>query len=280
MKESKTSIRKEDDMPGHLRGIRVHLSGAIPDTATSEQASSISRFVEKFAQAVLRDGGTLLHGSHPTFIPPLKAAADRFVSAGGARDALILVRAQKFATTSEQLLEIEAQRQYSTVQIVPAVFGDINRSLVPMRDWMAEHCDVVVAIGGRNWDVSKDLAGVPEELEEALFRGKPAFVIGAFGGAIAGYLEANTTIFSRLRNGLTIDDNHSISASTDVDYLVNKIISQIKLLPLIRESVQGGRLFRILALDGGGIRGTFTAAVLAKWAEMITNGGRKRKPTR
>src|ERR1041384_3581788 len=29
------------------------------------------------------------------------------------------------------------------------------------------------------------------------------------------------------------------------------------------------RLFRILALDGGGLRGTFTAAVLAKWAEML-----------
>jgi uncharacterized protein len=32
-------------------------------------------------------------------------------------------------------------------------------------------------------------------------------------------------------------------------------------------------LFRILALDGGGLRGTFTAAVLAKWDDMIRAGG-------
>lgn len=256
-----------------LKGVRIHLAGSIPEDATEEQRKSISSFVERFAQAVLRDGGTLIHGSHPSFDMPLKAAAARFVAAGGARDALILVRAQKFATTSEQVHEIEAQRQYSTVQIVPAVFGDINRSLVPMREWMAEHCDVVVAIGGRHWNISKDLAGVPEELEETLARAKPGFVLGAFGGAIAGYLQDHSTVFSRLRNGLTIDENRAIAASDEIAHLVNRIISQIQLLPLIRESVQGGRLFRILALDGGGLRGTFTAAVLAKWDDMIKSGG-------
>jgi hypothetical protein len=124
--------------------------------------SKLSRshsFVERFALAVLRDGGTLMHGSHPSFDMPLKAAGGRFVAAGGSRDALILVRAQKYATTSEQFHEIEAQRQYSTVQIVPAVVGDVNQSLVPIREWMAEHCDVVVAIGGRHWDVNRGLGG-------------------------------------------------------------------------------------------------------------------------
>ena len=179
-----------------LRGIRVHLSGSVPDDAAHEHSKSITLFVERFAQAVLREGGTLIHGSHPTFVEPLRAAASPFVSAGGARDALVLVRAQKFAITSEQLAEIEAQRKYSTVQIVPAFIGDINRTLVPMREWMAEHCDVVVAIGGRHWNVSKDLAGVPEELEEALARGKPAFTFGAFGGAMAGYLQDHNAIFS------------------------------------------------------------------------------------
>jgi patatin-like phospholipase/acyl hydrolase len=256
-----------------LRGIRVHLSGSIPEDATEEQSKSISLFVERFAQAVLRDGGTLIHGSHPSFSMPLKAAAGRFVAAGGSRDALILVRAQKYATTSAQFHEIEAQRQYSTVQIVPAVVGDVNQSLVPIREWMAERCDVVVAIGGRHWDVNRSLAGVPEELEETLARAKPGFVLGAFGGAIAGYLQTHNTVFPRLRNGLTIDDNRALASSTDIAYLINRIISQIQLLPLLRDSVKGGRLFRILALDGGGIRGTFTAAVLSKWDDMLKSGG-------
>ncbi|MCS6328563.1 MAG: patatin-like phospholipase family protein [Nitrospira sp.] len=260
-------------MRAPLLGIRVHLSGSIPEDATDEQVQSISSFVERFALAVLRDGGTLVHGSHPSFDIPLKAAAGRFVAGGGSRDALILVRAQKFATTSTQFHEIEAQRQYSTVQIVPAIVGDITRSLVPMREWMAEHSDVMVAIGGRHWEINRTLAGVPEEVEETLARGKPAFVLGGFGGAIMGYLEAHSTVFSRLRNGLTIDENRAIAANTDSAYLVDRIISQIQLLPLIRESVKGGRLFRILALDGGGLRGTFTAAVLAKWDDMLKSGG-------
>jgi uncharacterized protein len=261
-------------MPGRLRGIRVHLSGSIPDTATAEQVKSISLFVEKFAQAVFRDGGTLIHGSHPAFIPSLQTAAERFVAARGRKDALILVRAQKFAITSEQTKEIDVQRTYSAVQIVPADVSDINRSLVPMREWMAEHCDVVVAIGGRHYDINKDLAGVPAELDEALARGKPGFVLAGFGGAISGYLSDHDEVFSRLQNGLSIDANRAIAVNTDVDQLVSTIVSQIQLLPLVRESIRGsGRLFRILALDGGGIRGTFTAAVLAKWAEMITNGG-------
>lgn len=256
-----------------LHGIRINLSGSIPDDATQEQSSGISLFVERLARAVLKEGGTLVHGSHPSFDQPLQAAAQAFVSAGGAMDALILVRAQKYATTSQHLAAIEAQRQYCTVQIVPSIIGNPNESLVPMREWMAEHCDVVVAIGGKHWDINKERAGVPDELEEALSRGKPGFVLGGFGGAAAGYIQEHETVFPRLRNGLPVSESKEMAASTDVDYLVGRIISQIQLLPLVRENVQGGRLFRILALDGGGLRGTFTAAVLAKWDDMLKAGG-------
>ena len=114
---------------------------------------------------------------------------------------------------------------------------------------------------------------MPQELEEALCRGKPGFLIGGFGGAVAGYANERDEVFTRLRNGLPASENRALAASTDVDELVRRIISQVQLLPLIRENVQGGRLFRILALDGGGLRGTFTAAVLAKWDDMIRSGG-------
>ena len=216
---------------------------------------------------------SLIHGSHPSFDQPLEAAAQRFVSDGGANDALTLVRAQKYANTSQQLAEIETQRQYCTVQIVPSIVESPSETLVPMREWMAEHCDVIVAIGGKHWDVAKDQAGVPDELDEALSRGKPGFVMGGFGGSVAGYIHEHETVFRRLRNGLPVSENKELAASTDVDHLVGRIISQIQLLPLVRESVQGGRLFRILALDGGGLRGTFTAAVLAKWDDMLKSGG-------
>src|SRR4051812_6255615 len=121
-----------------LRGIRFHLAGSIPEGATANQAASIMSFVESFARAVMRSGGSLMHGSHPTFEPSLKTAAVSFASAGGSRDALTLVRTQKYASSKEDLAEIEAQRRYCAVQVVPSMEGDLSKSLVPVREWMAE----------------------------------------------------------------------------------------------------------------------------------------------
>jgi patatin-like phospholipase/acyl hydrolase len=256
-----------------LHGIRINLSGAIPDDALPENAEGIRSFVQVFAQRVFNEGGTIIHGSHPTFKLPLEAAAKRYIEAGGEKDSLTFVRAQKFSITAEELNEVESERKYAAVHIIPAVYGHPEESLVPMREWMAERCDMVIALGGKWYDINKSNAGVPAELEETLLRGKPGFVVAGFGGAIEGYKNDHKDIFSRLQNGLSRDQNESLSKSTNVELLVNSIVSQIKLLPVAREKVSRGRLFRILALDGGGLRGTFTAAVLAKWDDMIKSGG-------
>lgn len=262
-------------MPSHspLRGVRVHLSGSIPKAAGSTDAEGIGAFVSTFARAVLRQGGTLIHGSHPTFQEPLRCAAEPFVRVRESRDALVLVRARQYAETPEQRADIDAQRQYSVVEIVPSLPGRPSESLVPMREWMAERSDVIVAIGGEHWDLDPDSAGVRSEVEEALRRGKPAFLVGGFGGAVAGWLHEHENVLFGLRNGLSAASNRLLAAERNVEQLAAAIVEQIRLLPLARESVAYGRHFRILALDGGGLRGAFTAAVLAKWDEMLRSSG-------
>lgn len=252
-----------------LRGVRVHLAGAIPDDADSARRERFTQFALKFARAVLREGGTVVHGSHPTLTPVILQAAREYVEGGGAPDALILVRSAGESKSAEELQEIGEQRQIALVEIVPSASGRPEESLVPMRQWMAERCDVVVAVGGKWYDINKIRAGVPAELEESLKRGKPGFVVTSFGGAIADYLSDDDSVLARLHNGLSVDQNRALAASGDSA----QIISQMKLLPLVRGIVTSGRLFRILALDGGGLRGTFTAAVLAKWAEMLGPDG-------
>jgi hypothetical protein len=253
-----------------LAGVRVHLSGSVPDTHNEE----ICIFVKRLCTTIFNEGGSVIHGSHPTFTEPLEEAARAFIDAGGEVGALTLVRAQKFAETPEQIEEIERQRQFAVVQVVPAeTEGERGGDLTPMRDWMAERSDVVVCVGGRWWNTNKAKASVPTELDAMLDLGKPGFIIAGFGGAISGYLKDNPGLLSSLQNGLCDDENRKIAHETSIESIVDSIVNQLKRLPLVRRSVERGRNFRILALDGGGLRGTFTAAVLAKWDEMLGSGG-------
>jgi hypothetical protein len=52
-----------------------------------------------------------------------------------------------------------------------------------------------------------------------------------------------------------VEFNRALTEKTDVDELVRVIVSQVQLLPLAPETISTGCLFRILTLDGGGIRG-------------------------
>ena len=254
----------------NLNGIRVHLSGAIPDGLETIACS----FVEKLVLKIFSEGGSVTHGSHPSVIKPLEYAARSFLKSGGKKNALTLVRAQKYSTTHEYQQEIASHGEFASVHIVPAIPDrDENKDLIPMRDWMAESSDVLIAFGGNWWDLNKSRSGVPLEIESMLERGKPVFLVASLGGAVKGYCEDFPDIFSKLKNGLSRSDNHNISYSNNFEEIIEKIVNQIKLLPLVHKTVSRGRNFRILALDGGGLRGTFTASVLAKWDDMLGHGG-------
>lgn len=252
-----------------LAGVRIHLSGS-----NKELQAGIADFVQKFAAKVFSEGGSIVHGSHPSFTEPLRKAAEDFIKAGGSKGVLTLVRSRGYST-DQYTAEIDEQRAFASVEIVPADNNDgpAAEGLTPMRDWMAQRSDAIICIGGAWWDINKAKAGVPNELDAMLELGKPGFVVAGFGGAIAGYLKDDPSLLSRLRNGLSNETNTAIANSTSVDQVVGLIIDQLKNLPLTRRNVSRGRNFRILALDGGGLRGTFTAAVLAKWDDMLSAGG-------
>jgi uncharacterized protein len=54
-----------------------------------------------------------------------------------------------------------------------------------------------------------------------------------------------------------------------VEALASDVVDQLCRIPLVRGESLGDTTFRILSLDGGGIKGTFTAAVLAEWENAI-----------
>jgi uncharacterized protein len=259
---------------GHLslRGLRIQLAGAVPTNASEKQRDEIRRFVTRFASEMAKAGGTLVHGSHPSFAEPLRQAIEPHVLARGNRDALTLVRASEYAKGAEYEAQIENARKYARIEVIPSAPGDRIASLVPMREWMVDRCDAVVAIGGDWYDVSHEAAGVPLELEEFLRRGKPGFALGGFGGAMSGYCQEQPGVFDRLRNGLDERTNQALASTDNVGHAVACVLQQLQRLPLSRPSAPG-RMFRVLALDGGGLRGAFTAAVLAAWDSLLRSKG-------
>ena len=145
-----------------LRGIRVHLAGSVPEESNPEDAAGIRAFAEALTAEVLREGGTLIHGSHPTLIESLKSAAQRFAAAGGAKESLTLVRSHTYAAP-EHMAEVRAHHQLASVQIIPGRPGSVDKGLVSMREWMVERSDVVIAVGGKSAQVNKERSGIYAE---------------------------------------------------------------------------------------------------------------------
>ncbi|MBE0623490.1 MAG: patatin-like phospholipase family protein [Burkholderiales bacterium] len=257
-------------MTGSLHGVRIWLSGAVPPDATEAQRESILAFVAQFAALVFRSGGHILHGSHPSFTPTLLAEADRFIRAEGRKDCLTLAVSRYWSKTPDAV-PIQEWREHCMVYETPESSGDNARdeSLSELRRWMSERCDAFVAVGGRWWQEVAGRAGVPIEAGLAIDRGLPCFLLGGLGGAAQGFVRDHPELINFLRNGLDQDFNAAIATREDVSALVDTVCTQLTRLPLVHGRVSDGISFRILALDGGGIRGAFTASVLATLEEAI-----------
>lgn len=257
-------------MTGPLHGVRIWLSGAVPTDATEDQQRSILSFVGQFAAAVFRSGGHIVHGSHPSLCPILLAEADRFVAAGGRKDCLTLA-VSRYWSKDPDTVPIQAWREHCMVYETPEASGISARedSLVKLRHWMSERCDAFVAIGGRWWQEVPGRAGIPLEAGLAIQRGLPCFLLGGLGGAAQGFVRDNPHLIHSLRNGLDHQTNVAIATREDVSELVGIVFAQLARLPLVHGRVSDGITFRILALDGGGIRGAFTASVLATLEQAI-----------
>jgi hypothetical protein len=254
-------------MPAALSGVRVWLSGSIPKEATPEESARLAAFTKTLAKAVFREGAQLVHGFHPSLMPPLLAAAREYREATGRRAPLRLFVSTFFRDKTTYgyppytLAELEVDCDLQQIPRAPTLDG----SLEQLRDAMASQADVLVAIGGRWWNDDQSKAGVPAEFLLALARGIPSFLLGSLGGATAGYLQRHPEIVQNLRNGLDATANKALAERADP---VGPLLEQMARLPLGRRETASGQRFRILCLDGGAIRGAFTAAVLARWEEM------------
>jgi len=253
-----------------LHGVRIWLSGAIPKEASSKQHNEIIYFVEQFAETVFRAGGHIIHGSHPSLTPTLLNMAEKYYKNGGRKDCLTLA-VSKLWSKDTKVVPVQDWRETCMVYEIPEATGETARddSLQILRQWMSSRCDAFVAVGGMWWKEVIGRSGVPVEAELAIKRGIPCFLLGGLDGAARDYVRDHPEVISLLHNGLDDATNRSLATEENVGNIVQCVCDQLSRLPLVHGRVSDGISFRILALDGGGIKGAFTASVLATLEESI-----------
>lgn len=253
-----------------LYGVRIWLSGAIPAEVTTLQQEAFIEFVTQFSETVFRAGGHIIHGSHPSFTPILLAEAKKHRKNGGRKDCLTLV-VSKLWSKDANLVPVQDWRETCMVYETPEATGETARddSLQMLREWMSVRCDAFVAVGGMWWKEISGRSGVPVETGLAIKRGIPCFLLGGLGGAAQEFVRNHPELIKSLRNGLDETTNQGLATEEKVGSIVQRVCDQLSRLPLVRGRVSDGLSFRILALDGGGIKGVFTASVLATLEESL-----------
>lgn len=251
-----------------LLGARIWLSGSVPEeqNSTETQRSTILNFVRQFSRLIFKHGGHIVHGSHPSFTPVLLEESKRHQKQGGRKDSLMLAVSRLWSKNPDAV-PLDEWRRTAIVYETPEATGERahDESLEYLRKWLVARCDAVVVVGGKWWCTLAGRAGIPIELGLAIERGLPCFLLGGLGGAAQDFVIKNPDILSRLKNGLDLEANRILSTKEDVGNIAADVCTQLERLPLVRGRGSDGIAFRILSLDGGGLKGAFTAAALASW---------------
>src|SRR5690348_6626397 len=81
----------------NLNGVRVWLSGSVPNDGDADSEKRVLDFVAAFAAAVFRAGGQVVHGSHPSLVPRLLDAAANYRRDAGRAAGLTLAVSRLFS---------------------------------------------------------------------------------------------------------------------------------------------------------------------------------------
>ncbi len=234
---------------GPLDGFRLGLSGAVPERTDWHGRAldrEILRLVSALADGLFRYGGELVHGTHPSFTPVLFGQAKPY-AAQRARPMLTLVRSRLWPD-DDLRHDIGVQTGHGTVRLVetdplpapdsgvidPANSESRNLSLSAMRERLIEDIDALVVVGGKRWSGSGKEPGTKQELDAALARGLPCFLLGGFGG-MAEDLAADPNYRDRLGNGLSTDDNQYLLTTRNDGGAVAMILEALgRLRPAVR----------------------------------------------
>ena len=224
-----------------LEQYEVGLSGAVPDRKDwSEPAMDrgILEFVALFSGLVLKYGGRIVHGSHPTFTPIILRQA-RQHAANRARKPVTLVMSDLWA---RELPKEDVQSLSDVAEfVVTRKMGDggaedpetRNRSLSAMRRVLIDAQNIMVAVGGKVHSGDGKNPGRRRRDEVGPAEGNST-IPGGGPWRLAHKLSEELTPAS-LDNALSREANVTLFSTDDVAASVNILfehLAQSKELPL------------------------------------------------
>lgn len=216
-----------------LEQYEIGLSGAIPRREEwSEPAMdrAILEFVALFCGIVIKYGGRIVHGCHPTFTPVILRQA-RLHGGDRLRKPVTLVMSELWAQnlTHNDIESMADIAEFVTTRRIgdngPDDRDTRNRSLTAMRQVLINAQNVTVAVGGMMHNGDGLVPGVAEEIALAGRRKIPRFLIGGLGGftqKLAGELEP-----SKLANALPDEVNMELFRTDDVAACVNLLFEHL-----------------------------------------------------
>jgi hypothetical protein len=217
-----------------LKGLCVGISGAVPDRedwgTVKDLDQRILRFVSQFSALVMKYGGKVVHGSHPTFTPVLKAQAERLGSAEDEKP-LTLLASELFGDPPAIVADAErVARVILTPRIGEGTADDPqtrNGSLTALRLMLAKEVDVVVAIGGKLHRSTGYNPGVLQELTVARWAQVPCFVVASYGG-LAGAFEVDAVHAFSAENQMDPKMSAAMASWTDdVDEYAGRLLEHL-----------------------------------------------------
>ncbi|MFI5331034.1 MAG: hypothetical protein ACHQ2F_08370 [Desulfobaccales bacterium] len=224
------------DLEGSLNGFNIGLSGAVPERAEWTEPAldrAILEFVAVFTGLVIKYGGRIVHGSHPTFTPIILDQAKHHAPPGSGK-VVTLVISELWAKPPD-FRDILSWSEIAEVMVIkqvgkggPEIVETRNKSLSLMRLHLLQQMNIMIAVGGKLHSSDGIIPGVLEEVKYACCRGMACFLIGGMGGMAAKLVGEQLWPWEReLQNGLTHQQNRDLQTTTDVSSCVSIIFNHL-----------------------------------------------------
>ena len=219
-----------------LANWRVGLSGAVPEPEAwggRPLDYEIQEFVSSLSDGVLRHGGVLVHGSHPSFTPRILDRALVYGKQYGRKVARFYMYA--VFTESDVPEQVGRYADVAEMVLIPQVGEGTaadkqvrDASLTRMRQVLIADMDVLVVVGGKHHADTGFSPDTKQELDMAIGRGLPCFLVGGLGG-MGAELAAEYPL-EVLGNGLLPESNKELESTTDLNQAAGIIIAALRSL--------------------------------------------------